>query len=100
MNKPLVPIEELLGVWSSIIRHREAEVARPFYLKLKLSKVWVPLNSLVCTTANRVELYCSIRGISRAACAKCLFYSVLMHAAGSLGISALAHVRSFPSGSI
>lgn len=38
MNKPLVPTEEPLVVWSSIIGHREAEVARPFYLKLKLSE--------------------------------------------------------------
>lgn len=44
MNKPLVPIEELLVVWSSTICHRQVEVARPFYLISKLSEVvWVPL---------------------------------------------------------
>lgn len=60
------------------------------------------LNSLVCIAAyGRVFIFPTLLwGIIRVACVKCLFYSVLSHAAGSLGILALAYVRSFPSGSI
>lgn len=83
---------------------------KTFLFNIKVVKVWVPLmcsqfpglhNSGWYSIQNfNLSLYRSIPGISRVACVKCLFYSVLMHATGSLGISALAHVRSFPSGSI
>lgn len=80
MNKPLVPIEELLVVWSSIICHREAEVARPFYLKFPSSQIWV-FSIPCCAHLRMVQssdfqpiavLQCP--GISRVACVKCVLF--------------------------